>query len=140
MLITLIYGSATNYQMHQDELAEILETARRNNAKVGITGMLLYKNMNFIQVLEGEAEAVEQLYEKIKLDERHHSVYTILKREIKAREFGEWKMSFVDLDETPPVDLPGYSDFLQQSLSDQMDTEQASRVYVFLKLFRDSMR
>ncbi|MGJ3239338.1 MAG: BLUF domain-containing protein [Anaerolineae bacterium] len=139
MLTTLIYGSTASYEMKQEDLKKILVTSRRNNEKAHITGMLLYKNKNFLQVLEGEEDALDELYEKIKQDKRHHSVYTIMKRKIKQREFKQWEMGFTDLDEAPPVDLLGYSDFLQNSLSDDMNDDKASRIYIFLKNFRDLM-
>lgn len=139
MLTTLIYGSTASYEMKQDDLKEILEASRRNNEKTNITGMLLYKNNNFLQVLEGEEKALNELYEKIKQDKRHHSVYTIMKRQIKKREFEQWEMGFADLDEALPVDLPGYSDFLLNPLSEDMTKNRASRVYIFLKNFRDLM-
>jgi hypothetical protein len=38
--------------------------SRENNAKRGVTGMLLYKEGNFIQVLEGDEREVRIVFTK----------------------------------------------------------------------------
>ena len=52
----LIYVSSAIKLMHDDELLLLLEKARENNSRLGITGMLLYKEGNFMQMLEGGKE------------------------------------------------------------------------------------
>ena len=55
-MICLIYASSATKAMSQDELKALLAKARTNNQRDNITGMLLYNDGNFLQVLEGEAE------------------------------------------------------------------------------------
>jgi Sensors of blue-light using FAD len=54
-----------------EELTDLLRKSRDNNAALGITGMLLYKDGNFMQVLEGDEERVRALATKVSQDRRH---------------------------------------------------------------------
>ena len=74
----LIYASSAVKPFLQSELFELLEICRENNTRLGITGMLLYKDGNFMQLLEGEETPVRRLYEKIGSDSRHRGEITLL--------------------------------------------------------------
>ncbi len=63
-MFSLTYVSSAVRPFAEDELADLLAVSRQNNARLGITGMLLYKDGNFMQVLEGEEAEVRTLYEK----------------------------------------------------------------------------
>ena len=77
------------------EIAAILEASRRNNARCGVTGALIYNDGVFGQVLEGPAEAVEETFERIQLDDRHDGVTLLDIKPIDERRFTEWTMGFV---------------------------------------------
>ena len=102
-LVSLIYASSAVKRMSQEELLAILEKSRENNEKRNITGMLLYKDGNFLQVLEGEDTAVTDLYYAITKDERHTDLQLLLKREITKRTFSDWEMGFINLEEVHHV-------------------------------------
>ncbi len=76
------------------EIQSILACARSNNAKVGVTGALLFSADVFAQVLEGPAEAVERIFEKIQRDPRHSDVVILQSEHTEARDFPEWSMAF----------------------------------------------
>ncbi|MDA0269333.1 MAG: BLUF domain-containing protein, partial [Cyanobacteria bacterium] len=78
-LIHLIYSSAATRPFQDDELVELLAHSRAKNARCGITGMLLYDNGSFFQILEGSSEAVDQLYQSIAQDERHTKAVVIIR-------------------------------------------------------------
>lgn len=140
-MITLIYGSSATHEMTETQLLDLLNTAKSNNEEVGITGMLLYKGGNFLQVLEGEKEAVESLYNKIRKDPRHKSVMTIFVRPLKERVFGDWKMGFANLDTLDVSAMPeGFSDFMLQSIEADAFEDEPAYAHIFLKNFRDLMR
>lgn len=107
-----IYSSAATATFTEVELSRLLLTARRNNQRVGVTGMLLYDKGSFLQVLEGEEAAVQALFERIERDPRHGRVRTLMCQATAARAFGDWAMGFVSIGALG-VSLPGYSDFLQ---------------------------
>lgn len=109
-LIQLVYASAANVHFDAQQLETLLERARANNESLGVTGMLLYKDETFFQVLEGEPRLVHSLYDKIELDSRHSNVLLLVQREITERNFGEWSMGFLR-DQKTVEQLPGFVDF-----------------------------
>ena len=115
----LIYVSAAKRQMTEDELADLLRACRKNNQRNGITGMLLYKDGDFMQVLEGKEETVKQLYAKIKTDARHHMVTQIVERKIDSRTFGDWSMGFRILRRGDLEKLPGFTGFIDRSFTEK---------------------
>lgn len=138
-MIHLIYGSSTSYTMGNDELLHILTKARLKNRQLGITGMLLYKGGNFLQVLEGEEDVVVPLFETIKKDPRHYNVELIAQREMKERAFAEWEMGFVQIDSLKPVNVPGFSEFLTDELNSARFKEPVF-AYMFLQAFKEGIR
>ena len=120
-LITLAYVSSATTLFTPEELGELLTRSRTKNAAAGITGMLLYKDGNFLQVLEGEEESVIELKTRIARDPRHHGMIVMLQQAVGAREFGDWSMAFVDLDHgdrrAELRRLPGHSEFMATELS-----------------------
>ncbi|MEM6281106.1 MAG: BLUF domain-containing protein [Chloroflexota bacterium] len=140
MFITLIYGSTATRDMTDKDLNKILEWSHSWNASVGITGMLLYKGGNFLQVLEGEEEKVDALFNSISKDERHHGVSIIYRRPIQERSFDDWSMGFINMDAPPPVNKPGYSDYLQQPIGKDAFEDNPSHAHVFMRNFKEMMR
>ena len=74
-------------------LDAILSVSRRNNMAVGATGLLYTDGTRFLQVLEGDAEAVTATFERIRRDPRHKAVVVLSDREVTTREFGAWSMA-----------------------------------------------
>jgi EAL domain-containing protein (putative c-di-GMP-specific phosphodiesterase class I) len=113
-MICLIYASAATGECGITELTEILKSSRRNNERMGITGMLLHQDGNFLQVLEGEAEVVDSLYETIALDHRHAQVTQILRQKISNRSFSHWSMGFADVSADEIANIEATNDFFQE--------------------------
>lgn len=93
-LIHLIYASAATVDPGDAELAELLRRSRRNNTRVGLTGMLLFTQGSFFQVLEGDAATVDDVFAAIAADPRHTRAVTIIRERIPRRAFGEWSMGY----------------------------------------------
>lgn len=87
---TILHGSS------QAELAQILAVSRRNNARVGVTGALLYNAGVFAQALEGPFEAVQDVFERIQADERHGDVVVLEAERAGQRVFGGWDMAHAE--------------------------------------------
>ncbi len=139
-MINLVYASSAHELLKEGELLEILEKAREKNTRLGITGMLLYRGGNFLQVLEGEAETVRELYKVIRQDQRHKGVMLISERPVTERHFSEWKMAFVNLQSVKPEDVPGYSDFLNIKFEGDTFANNPTFAHRLLRIFRDYMR
>jgi hypothetical protein len=105
--------------MMADELAELLRQSRAKNANLGITGLLLYKDADFMQVLEGTEDRVTELFETIQRDPRHDNVIRILEQSIEERVFGEWEMGFRDVKGEDLRRDPAFSSFLENGFTEQ---------------------
>ena len=136
----LVYVSSAVKLFSNEDLVRLLELARANNHALDITGMLLYRDGNFMQLLEGPKEAVRSLVEKIKLDPRHHGFLALLQQEQPDREFREWEMGFQKLDAETAREIPGYSDFLDLPLNSVEFIENPSKALKLLFNFKKMMR
>jgi hypothetical protein len=130
----LIYTSYATEQFDEVKLIDLLQQARENNRTLDITGMLLYVNGKFMQVLEGKRQTVIDLYTHISNDTRHKRVTVLLEGESPDRIFDRWSMGFKNLNDEDFKNLSGFQDtdafFLNQNL-----TEESSLVMIFLQLF-----
>lgn len=130
----LVYISYASRPLREDDLLDILNTSRLNNKKYGITGMLVYLREKFIQVLEGEYEAVNKVYKEIKSDLRHRKVTTVLEGNTEQRIFKEWSMGFKKLDGQQFEELSGYRD-PEDFFNSAHVTNESPAVMIFLTLF-----
>jgi len=110
-LLQLVYESAATREMTDADLRELLKQARSNNEELGITGLLLYANGRFLQVLEGPEPAVRDLFNTIEGDPRHTSVETLLTTRTAERTFPDWNMGLDRPD--PDEDAGAFSSFLK---------------------------
>ena len=53
----LVYVSAATVPFTDAALAQLLNISRKNNVAAGITGMLVYRDGDFLQILEGGEES-----------------------------------------------------------------------------------
>lgn len=119
-MIELVYVSHAIERFSADQISGLLSVARSNNAKKGITGLLLYDGMGtFMQALEGEEEHITALLDKIKKDSRHRRVNILWRGPITTRGFADWKMGFSKMSDLPTENLQGYSEFLQTDAKDE---------------------
>ena len=136
----LVYLSAAVTWFSGKELRDMLATCRANNSRDGITGMLLYKDGNFMQVLEGEETAVRALLHRISGDLRHRSLVVIDSGTAPMREFGAWSMAFTDLsprsDTSTAATPDGYSEFMNLPLSAPEFVNNPERCHRLLQMFR----
>ncbi|MBL3688316.1 BLUF domain-containing protein [Leucobacter zeae] len=96
-LSALIYASDAIGSAGEPELEEILAQARARNERLGITGILLYRDGRFVQYLEGPAEAVREVFASISADPRHERVRVLLDSPVESRRFTSWTMGYEPL-------------------------------------------
>ena len=137
MLTQLAYISRSMRLMDTATLAELLEQARDINEIEDITGMLLYKDGSFVQVLEGRAENVGKIYQRIEQDSRHSNVKMLYRHNIEQRDFPDWSMGFQNLN-NPDFEPPtGFSAFMNPdySLDDFLDNPtRAKQLMLFFRI------
>jgi Sensors of blue-light using FAD len=134
-LIQCVYASAATQRFDKAELHTLLETCRRNNSQKDVTGMLLFQNGSFFQVLEGPPDQVAGLFEKISGDPRHSHVIKILESGIAERSFAEWTMGHAAVTYTDLAKIDGLNDFFMEER--QFCDIEAGRAQTLLDAFKD---
>jgi hypothetical protein len=106
----LYWSEATS--LSKGQLLALLEQARRHNVAHHVTGVLLYSEGRFVQIIEGPAGIIRPLLGRIQADTRHHTLEIVRAGPIAARHFAEWTMDFGFASQAvgePPADLPSLS-------------------------------
>jgi hypothetical protein len=118
-LVQLLYTSKiVTLSSFQEQIKAILNKARESNKQNGVTGILMYRNGEFLQLLEGEQVNVYYTFKKIRDDERHKEVVVLFDSEAKKRVFGNWSMAFKEDGAGTPE--------LKQSLTNLVDLKEVS--------------
>lgn len=133
----MVYVSSCRSRFSPEELGDILAVSRRNNIARGVTGILLYRDGNLMQVLEGEEPVVRALYDRIEGDPRHHGVITVWEAEEPKRQFPDWSMAFRDLARVDGASVPGFNRFLSTPLTAELFGPQPTLVQQLLLVFKD---
>ena len=110
----LVYLSKASPIFDVGELPALTSLSNKNNERAGITGCMVFASGYFLQLLEGEDFAVDQLYRKIQRDPRHTSTKILMNRDIDAdkRVYTRWFMSSFNVDQV--VEFP-------RALRDEID-------------------
>ena len=138
-LISLVYLSAATVWFSNQDLTDLLAKARENNTKLGVSGMLLFKEGNFLQVLEGESSTVIALFKKISKDPRHRKVVALSQAPIHQKDFPDWSMGFKDLSAT--AERPeGFTPFLSRAFTiDDFSVDPGSAKKLLLLFKEDKL-
>ena len=143
MIHRLIYLSSTPNRISPDDIQSILAQSRQNNARDHITGLLIFHDGSFLQILEGEKDEVLTCYRRINRDTRHSGCIILQSEDVPARQFGEWDMAYVPFAELPSGCRKSYIDLTALRDTEKMrellhDKNAAVFVTTFLESFRDS--
>ena len=135
----LVYTSIANQKMSDDNLKDLLKKSRVKNERKNVTGMLLYLDPFFIQILEGEEAVINESFNIIKQDSRHHKVKIIYKKPIEERSFPNWTMGFNKISDENVEAVEGFSDFWQRPISgffSKSPSEIEKKLEQFLDMFK----
>ncbi len=126
-LYNVVYCSRATDMMSERELQDIIATSQANNAKNGITGLLVFGGGMFLQSLEGPRAAVETLMRELYCDPRHDGVVRLQSLEdLRERLYPEWNMQHV---------APGeIREILIDSLSRSRNPRQAQAITLLIEL------
>jgi hypothetical protein len=135
-LAQVAYSSKARHSFSEQDLDEMLATARIKNKALGLSGLLLYQDGVFLQFLEGQRHAVDDLLKTIEADARHESVRLIWRRVIETRDFADWQMGF--LRQQQNRDQAGFVDVVKTLSKDgiQLDECEAG-AHRLIGLFKD---
>jgi Sensors of blue-light using FAD len=136
----LTYVSSATRLLPVERLRGLLDQARSNNDRDGLTGLLLYRDGNFMQTIEGPEAAIARLLSRLEVDPRHTGLSVLLSGEREDRRFDEWSMGFCDLGDAVVRDMPGFSEFLNTPLTTDAFGESPSASERLLLVFKRNMR
>ncbi|MCS5716175.1 BLUF domain-containing protein [Herbiconiux sp. CPCC 205716] len=139
-VLSIIYSSSATVPFSDDDLVELLKVSRHNNAGSEVTGMLLYRDGRFLQVLEGPEPSVRRRMEVIAGDSRHVDVLVLLEEGLNERRFPDWTMGFVPHEATPPDDIPGYLSAFGLADDDEDSREAARALAELMAWFEDTAK
>lgn len=91
-LYRMVYTSSRAPNCNDEAIEQILESSRRNNKPIGITGLLVHSNMRFLQILEGKKATILEVYERIQEDYRHRDSEIKYFEPVENRYFSDWHM------------------------------------------------
>ena len=92
----LIYSSHSSENIDFKVVGEILTHAVKRNKEIGITGMMVYDGKYFLQCIEGDETVVDELWQKLTKDTRHHSLYINGTEFDEKRLFRDWNMGYMN--------------------------------------------
>lgn len=135
-MFQIVYLSTAVEMMSHEALSALLRESRANNEARSVTGMLLYHEGCFIQVLEGEEATLEELYLIISQDERHNGIIKLIEQSVAEREFPDWTMGFKMLSQNDYRSLMGYFNPRQNARLTTPEQQHDSDAVSLLKVFR----
>ena len=144
MIQRTIYVSDARPGFSNADLNQVLDASRRNNARRGLTGLLILHEGRFFQVLEGPRAAVQARYARILGDQRHRNIHVVHDGPAERRAFGQWKMGFrqpADLDPALRDSVMSVYDLVPRDSDARGDDERVRReVRSFLAGFQRLVR
>ena len=97
-LSAIVYRSRAVGPISDTDLFYLLAQARDRNARLGVSGIVLYDRGFFFQWIEGANEALGSVWNSIRADRRHTDVQVLIDQEIPVRLFEGWNMQFAHRD------------------------------------------
>jgi hypothetical protein len=93
-LTRILYTSAAGSSLDGESLKRLIKSARGTNAALCVTSMLVRCGSDFLQVLEGNPDTVEELFSRITRDQRHSGISVLVKEHADQHLFGHWPLGF----------------------------------------------
>lgn len=137
MLSQLIYTSRAQSEITPEALNAIASAAARNNAQTKVSGLLIYDQGCFLQVMEGDDAVIVALYQRLKADPRHSNVVKLIHEPIAKRRFAQWSMGLAspELGLRSQVDIAGLSTWGELLASQALHNLTEDRVRTVLEAF-----
>lgn len=91
-MLSLIYVSVASPGLSMAAVEDMAAKAAEANAESELTGMLAYNSASFMQLLEGDGDAVLDTMQRIEADDRHSCITFIRQAVREERECPGWSM------------------------------------------------
>ncbi len=135
-MIQISYISSATAAMPTQDLLALLQQCRENNAGRGVTGMLLYANGTFLQVLEGPDQVVDDLVDVIKKDSRHTNIQMLYRKSIERRQYSDWSMGFKRLSDKDFKAIEGLRHFGEKDFNPEYLAQHSNVVQSLMNHYR----
>ncbi|MEM0542390.1 BLUF domain-containing protein [Flavobacterium sp. j3] len=112
----LVYMSSGTKFLLEEDIRGLLQKSRQYNLEHNITGILLYIDGDFLQILEGNKNDVYNLFSKIQTDTRHKGIIVVHEGKKVARQFNEWTMGFHSSSYKEITAITGLNDISKNNL------------------------
>lgn len=133
-----VYVSSASKLLTDKKLFSLLKKTRINNSRRQITGLLLYYEGSFIEILEGDQKIVDWLFhERIVWDPRHTNVTELISGYEDFRSFPDYSMGFKRLDPSElGQEIPSFNSMIEcrDDLEDQY-RDINKKLLIFLRSF-----
>lgn len=133
-LYSLVYISKTTETWTDSGLKDLVSNAVSFNIESEITGMLIFMNDRFIQVLEGEEKVVKSLYQSICKDPRHEKQLILVEHPIHKRNFVGWSMGYKKINTDQLERASGFTN-VDQFIEKPKIKRSVHPALLFLKMF-----
>lgn len=138
----LVYTSTAVNMLDERGLQQILISARNQNGAYDITGLLIYHDGCFLQVLEGSETALKLCYARILQDPRHENCIKMADDAVVGRMFPEWWMSYRAFDDLGPnqrAQFISLQAFANRARGNDLTNDHKTNAFLlaFLSSFRD---
>jgi hypothetical protein len=91
----IVYMSRATRNLSTQELNDLCEHSADSNRKLRVTGLLVYDGHRYMQVIEGDADIVKGLMQRIACDNRHDHISYMADSPLKERAFAAWSLACV---------------------------------------------
>ena len=115
----IAYTSKAKEPFSKRNLLDLMHESRTYNTLDDISGVLIYRQHHFLQIIEGEPEAIKDLLARLLLDPRHSEIKIIHNCAADSRLFPNWVMDCADFDDPKLSLIPG----LRKDLTDEKEIE-----------------
>jgi len=95
MFLTISYVSNAPVELASGDIEALMIDVKEFNDTNNISGILIYSDFSFFQVIEGEFSIVKSLFDRIKQDYRHYNVLKILEVTSIKRRFHRYNTKFI---------------------------------------------
>lgn len=124
-MVAYISDCALEESKIDEAINSIVRTAKSKNPKLDITGVLLYLNGKFVQIIEGDERALRFLLKNIEADTRHKNITYLIDTKTPVRGFQDWNMDVFMLNKDVPFDalsMKKLTDSFQKNLLPRSDS------------------
>ncbi|HMT35789.1 MAG: BLUF domain-containing protein [Bacteroidetes bacterium] len=129
----LSYVSTGCDSLRYEDIKNILESSNKNNSQDHITGILVYCNKHFFQIIEGNREAILEIFNKILIDSRHDNVIKIQEGYIDKRQFESWNMAFKSYNK----ELKDLDNFNNEQFYSYINSQLSDKNNISMKVLAD---